>query len=583
MSTQLAADTILAADFGTASTRVSLFDVVEGVYRFIGHGEAPSTVGPPYQEASEGMRHALLELQAITGRAMLDDNARLVMPATADGRGVDTFVATASAGPAVRAVLLGLLPDVTLESARSTAATSYISVMDTFSLGDRRREDKQIDAVLAARPELIVIAGGTDGGASEALLKLVETVSLACHLLPPETKLKVLYVGNAALKDRIGELMGRVASVHSAPNVQPELGVEVLDPARAELGRIFEELRLEQIGGFLQLAQWAGGHILPTVQAEGHLLRFLSRLPEWPRGVLGVNVGSASTSMGAAFGGELFLSVRPDLGVGHHAAAVLADTPLNQMTRWIPFEVSDEAMRDFILNKSLYPHTVPTDVNDLYFEHALARQTIRSALRRARAEWPESAPRPRGDLLPWFSLILGSGAVVGRVPRPGLAALILLDALQPSGITRLVLDPFHLAAALGAIAHINPLAVAQIYSSLAFLDLGTAVSAVGWGRVGELACQAKLVTELGAESEVEVPFGSLEVIPLPLGQSGKLTLRPRAGFNLGFGQGRVRTIQIKGGAVGVIIDARGRPVAFPKAPDKRYETVQQWIWKVGGA
>src|SRR5205085_540144 len=92
------ADTILAVDFGTATTRVLLFDVVANVYRFVGYGEAPTTVDAPYHEASEGLRHALAELEAVTGRVVVDDNARLMMPAAPDGRGVDSFVVTASAG-----------------------------------------------------------------------------------------------------------------------------------------------------------------------------------------------------------------------------------------------------------------------------------------------------------------------------------------------------------------------------------------------------------------------------------------------------------------------------------------------------
>ena len=47
-------DTVLAVDFGSANTRALLFDVVESVYRFVGYGEAPTTVNAPYRDASEG-------------------------------------------------------------------------------------------------------------------------------------------------------------------------------------------------------------------------------------------------------------------------------------------------------------------------------------------------------------------------------------------------------------------------------------------------------------------------------------------------------------------------------------------------
>jgi hypothetical protein len=576
------ADTILAVNFGAATTRALLFDVVENVYRFVGCGESPSTVDAPYSDASEGLRLALGELEAVTGRAMLDDSARLVMPATTDGRGADAFVATSSAGPAVRTLLVGLLPDVSLDSARRITTGSYLKVLDRFSLGDTRGQDEQIDAVIAANPELLVIAGGTDGGATDALLKLVETVGLACHLLPPGTKTRALFAGNADLQARMTGLLSRVAGVRTAPNVQPDLAQMQLAPARVELGNLVEELRGEQIGGFLALSQWAGGRILPTAEAAGQYVRFLSKLPAWPRGVLSVDVGSANTSVAAAWNGELHLSTRPDLGLGANAAQVLAEPSSDLARRWLPFACGEEAWREFVLNKSAHPASVPADLDDLWLELALARQVLRAALVTARADWPANAPSPRPELLPWFSLILGGGAVLARAPRPGLAALVLLDALQPAGVTRLMIDGYHLAPALGGMAATHPAAVAQVYDSLAFLDLGTAVSLVGRGTVGQAAIHIKLAEDDGPEREVDVPFGSVEVLPLPLGRKAKLTLRPRAGFNAGWGAGRGRSIRIQGGVLGVIIDARGRPIVFPRAPEQAQLLVKQWMFKVSG-
>jgi hypothetical protein len=578
--TDFHADTLLAADFGTATTRVSLFDVVEGTFRYVASGEAPSTIEPPYLEASEGMRHALADLQAITGRAMLDEASRLIMPATADGSGADVFVVTASGGPAVRAVLVGLLPDGSLESARRLAASSYISVLDTLSLGDRRREEQRVDALLAAKPNLILIAGGTDGGARDAVLMLAETVSLACRLLAHDTRPNVVYVGNTALQEQIVALLADGAIISTAPNILPELGAESPAPARAELARVFQELRLSQIGGLRDLAGYAGGRLLPTAQAEGNIVRYVSRALGTRNGILSVNVGSASTSMAAAFDGELYLNVRPDLGVGVNAATVLSETSFDNLARWIPQEIAENAIRDFVFNKSVRPHTIPADATDLQLEHALAREVLRAALRTARAGWPRSAPGVRSDLLPWCDLIVGGGAVLGQAPRPGASALLLLDALQPTGVATLLLDAHHILAALGAAAYVNPLAVVQAFDS-GFLTLGMAITAIGAARPDAVVCQAKLVYENGTDLTVDVKAGSLEVLPLPLGQDGKLTLKPRSGIDVGFGPGRSKTFEVTGGAVGVIIDARGRPIVFPKAADKRFEMMQEWSLKIG--
>ncbi len=582
-SNEFRPETILAADIGTATTRVSLFDVVEGAFRYVASGEAPSTVTAPYSDASEGLRHALLELQAVTGRTMLNDAARLIVPVSDEGHGCDVFVASSSAGPAVRTVLVGLLPDVSLKSARRLAESSYLTILETVSLVDRRRPEQQMDAILKARPDVVIVAGGTDGGASSAVLSLAEVVGLACFRLPQEPRVRLLFTGNSALKDRINELLGNLALVSAAPNVRPELAHEALDGPRAELAQILQELRASQIGGLRDLAHYAGGSLLPTAQAEGQVIRFLSKIAGSANGILSVNVGSAATSIAAAFSGELFLTVAPDLGVGVNAANTLAEAPSDQFTRWVPAPLTAADVRAFGLERSLHPHTLPVEVDDLHREQALARQALRGALRRAQAHWPKTLPGTRGDLLPHFDLIIGGGAALSHAPSPGAAALMLLDALQPTGVADLLLDRSHLLAALGAAAYANPMAAVQVLESGALLRLGIAISALGSARDGEVVCTAKLVDDGGQETTLTVKAGTLEVLPLPLGQRGQLTLKPRSGIDLGFGPGRGQTFTVdSGGAVGIIVDARGRPLVFPREPAARAERVHQWIFKLTG-
>jgi hypothetical protein len=249
----------------------------------------------------------------------------------------------------------------------------------------------------------------------------------------------------------------------------------------------------------------------------------------------------------------------------------------------MPAAVSEDAFREFVLDKAAHPSSVPADPTELWLELALARQVLRVALRRARPDWPEDAPTARPDLLPWFSLVVGGGAVLGHAPKPGLAALVLLDALQPCGLTRLMVDAYHVGPALGAAAIAHPMLVAQVHDSMPLLDLGTAVGLIGRARLGEPACSVKLAEDDGPESQAEVAFGSLAILPLAPGKTAKLTVRPRAGFNAGYGLGRGRTLTVQGGILGVIVDARGRPVALPRAAEQRQDLVKQWMWKMGGA
>ena len=184
MSTILEADTLLAVDVGTVNTRVSLFDVVDGRYRMVATGRAASTAGAPIFDVREGMHVALDEVSEITGRPFFDESDALVMPTTNSGAGVDAFVSTASAGPHVRTVLVGLMPGVSMESARRLASSTYLNVVEEIGLMDVRREAELVDAMLDAKPDLILMVGGTDSGATASVIRQIETVSLATSLLP---------------------------------------------------------------------------------------------------------------------------------------------------------------------------------------------------------------------------------------------------------------------------------------------------------------------------------------------------------------------------------------------------------------
>ena len=83
--------------------------------------------------------------------------------------------------------------------------------------------------------------------------------------------------------------------------------------------------------------------------------------------------------------------------------------------------------------------------------------------------------------------------------------------------------------------------------------------------------------------KAEIAYGSLEVLPLPAGQTAQLTVKPVSRrIDIGYGPGRAKKLKIHGGSVGLVIDARGRPLALPKDETERRDLIRQWRWDVGG-
>ena len=80
---------------------------------------------------------------------------------------------------------------------------------------------------------------------------------------------------------------------------------------------------------------------------------------------------------------------------------------------------------------------------------------------------------------------------------------------------------------------------------------------------------------------MEVPYGAIQVIPLRPDQHASLTVKPAPGFRVGSGEpGKPLKTQagqeVKGGLVGLIIDARGRPLRLPADADVRRSVIQRW-------
>jgi hypothetical protein len=583
MTSLIEAESLLAVDVGSITTRAALFDVVDGRYRYLASGSAPTTAGAPYSNVSEGVRLALDHLQQVTGRTFIGKDEQLIMPTAGDGSGVDSFAAAISVGEPLQVVAIGLLDEISLESARHLASTTYARVVKSFSLNDRLKTDARLNTIVRLRPDLIIAAGGTEDGASQSVIKLLEAVGLAGYLQPQRQKPEVLFVGNQALHAEVQSTFEGMMNLHFAPNVRPTLDQEQLDAPQAELAQTYCRVRSQQIPGVAELNTWANGGLVPGATAFSRVIRFLSKEMTTKKGVLGVNLGASAAVVAAAFDGDLSLGVYPQFGLGSHLMEMLNQVPAKEILRWLSINLTEDDLRNYIYNKSLYPAGLPATPEEMAIEQALVRQALYSATRQAVGGFPAQVTSAGEELLPWFEAMVVTGSAIAQAPNLAQSALMLLDGLQPCGVTTLVLDQNQIAPALGAAAGVNPLLVVQVLESNAFLHLGTVIAPVGHARPGSPVLRLKMVYESGHTANLEVKQGALEVVPLPVGQTARLQLQPLHRYDVGMGSpGRGGGLKVMGGALGVIIDARGRPLNLPDDLGRRKELYRKWLWTLGG-
>ncbi len=583
MASIIEGDSVLAIDVGSATTRAILFDVVESRYRFVAVGQSPSTAHAPFNDIFAGIEDALEKLEKITDRKFIDEDKSLISSFQEDGSGVDAIAATISAGAPLRVVIAGLLSGVSLESAENLAKSTYGRIVEKISLNDPRLEEEQIDAILKAEPHLIIIAGGTDKGASRSLKQIIEVIGLAAYLMPKDNRPFILYAGNKKMMAEVRETLETLSKgFYTAPNIRPTVNREDLQPAQTVLARAFVEIRKEQISGVEKLDMWSGGRLLPSAFAEARITKLLSKLYGEEKALLSLNLGASATTFAVGFNKRLHTKIYPSLGLGENITELLHYTDIEKISRWLTVDILPEQISDYIYTKALHPNSIPVTREELQIEQALGREVLRLAMKETQKQLPKGFPALKKTLLPSFELIVAGGSVLSYAPSYGQSLLILLDALQPVGITAFILDKNALLPALGAAAEINSLLPVQALESGSFTNLATVISPLSSARYGTSILKATLRRSDGSVSEEEVKQGNFKVLPLHSGETAELILQPLHRANIGRGAGRKIKTKVGGSALGIVLDGRGRPLDLPSDNVRRRELIKKWLWILGG-
>jgi hypothetical protein len=575
MTTSLVnAQSVLAIEVGSVHTRGLLFDVVDGQYHFIAGSMVPSSVNAPFRDLSESAHLVIAELEKVTGQIILDKTGSLILPVQSDGSGVDCMVISYSAGPELKVAILGLLNEVSLESARHLVSTIPCNIVEVIGLNDRRGTEGQLDSLLHHKPDLILLTGGTDRGANRSVLKLAELVALTLDIQGNNHHTEVIYAGNQALARKISEGLEKWTTITVAPNLRPSIDLEDLSPAQVALTTATTLIRSNQIGGLSNMGKACATPPTPSSLAFGRMIRFLSKVNDSSRGVLGVDVGSSATIIAAAFNGKLNLNVTR-YGIGSGVEAILKKDKIEEISRWLPMHVPDSVVRDYLMQKTIRPGSIPVSAESLAIEQAAARESLRLSMREMLELWP--------NLLLTFEPILAGGAILGKAPSPAQALMTLLDGLQPVGITTILLDQHGLTTSLGTIASANTILPVQITESGAYLNLGTVICPISRARFGTTILRLRMEYEGGSTQTVEVQAGSIVSIPLPLGQTANLHLQAMHQTEIDpYRRQGTTGLKVNGGICGVVIDARGRPIHLPPDAARRRELHRKWLMALGG-
>jgi hypothetical protein len=582
----------LVADIGSMMTKVGLVENVAGEFRFVAAGASLTTADPPAADVAVGLRSAIRQVQARAERPLLTEDGQLVSPERTGRVGVDAFTMVSSAPLPLRVAIVGLSREISLASAICAVAGVSATIEATLALdetggrwlplktpspdADKAKappvalQDPAViagEALAAANPDVIVLVGGVDGGATAPLLDLANLIAVIVAAREESARPVVVFAGNSEARPQIAARIGQVAELRVVDNVRPTMERENWAPLRRELEVLYAERKMTWLPGLNALTQWTPTTALPSAHAFETVVRYLAR--RYHLSVLGADLGGAATTIVTARGETYARRVRADLGLGCNLERVIAQAGIEQLMDWLPPELSAAEANTYWLNHALHPWTIPTTRVDARLTQAAARAALSQA----------ASAVDVNDL----DLCVLTGGLCAYTSNLGAVALLALDALQPCGIFTLAVDGLGLAPAFGGLASLHASAAAGVIERDAFVTLGTVIAPVSKNREGQIDLRLQ-VQPSGGEGGInlEVQHGSIELVPLAPGQKASIQVRLAGSAQLPHKRGGVFKAEIEGGALGLIIDARGRPIAFPADAAKRRAKTQQWHWDIGG-
>jgi uncharacterized protein (TIGR01319 family) len=434
----------LFIDFGSTFTKLILIDF--DAERIVSRTQSPSTVDT---DIMLGLNTALDRLnesqhQEITFQYKL---------------------ACSSAAGGLRMVTIGLVPELTVEAGKRAALGAGAKVVGVYSYQLTKKELQELEGIA---PDIILLAGGTDGGDRETILKNATSLS-HCNLHCP-----IVVAGNKVASDEIQALLdsGKKEYVIT-DNVLPEIGVLQVDKVRSIIRDVFIS-RIIESKGLKNAEQFVDGILMPTPTAVLTAAKLLSQGTGNEEG-LGelaiVDIGGATTDVHSIGWGEptesgvvqkglpepfVKRTVEGDLGMRYNASTIL-------------HAVGEEHLNveDAVGELSHFTDRLPNSSKEWGLDTELARTAAQLAMER-HAGIIEPTYGPQGQILIQYGKdltgtkkVIGTGGPLVFSPAPEkILEAILFSETNPFSLKPkrpdFYLDQEYLLYAIGLMSEVEP-------------------------------------------------------------------------------------------------------------------------------
>ncbi|HZQ59998.1 MAG TPA: methylaspartate mutase accessory protein GlmL [Casimicrobiaceae bacterium] len=446
----------LLIDFGSTYTKLRAIDLERA--RLLGTGQGPSTVT---SDVMIGVRASLADLERRLGELPRFEHR----------------LASSSAAGGLRMVTVGLVRELTAEAARRAALGAGAKLVGTFAY---RLTPEDVQRIVALAPDILLLAGGTDGGNQDVILhnaKVLGQSELACPIVLAGNR-NAVDGARTALADK--ELI-------VTDNVMPEFDILNIEPARAAIRQVFID-RIVHAKGIDRARDEFDAVLMPTPAAVLEGARLLADGYGSLAGlgsVLVVDPGGATTDVHSiadhtAATGVVMQglpeprekrTVEGDLGMRHNAANIVEAAGSESIARDAGLDA--RGVKELVQRLHADVERLPQGREEIALDRALARAAVRVAVQRhcgtLTTVYTPTGPVSvqHGKDLSHVAAVIGTGGALVHSSAPrAVLAMALADDANPTSLRprapRLLLDRDYLLYACGLLAAVAPEAALKL-------------------------------------------------------------------------------------------------------------------------
>lgn len=399
----------LFIDFGSTFTKLTLIDIEKE--EIIATAKSYTTVET---DVANGYHNAYKDLMS-----KVDGELDIVKK-----------LACSSAAGGLKIAAIGLVPDLTAEAAKRAALGAGARVIKTYSY---KMNNHEIEELRDSNADMILLAGGTDGGNTEVILHNAQLIADFGITKP------VVVAGNKSSYDDIEKVFKDKIEYRLTENVMPKLNEINVNPARETIRDIFME-RITKAKGMTHIEDDISGILMPTPQAVLKAAEALSLGTPDEDGVgdlVVVDIGGATTDIhsiadgapskpGVIYRGlEEPISKRTvegDLGMRYSAESIYEAAGLRMIKKYL--DISDYDVEEEF--KRRYDHTdlVFTDEKEIKFDEMMAKICVDISMKR-HCGYVEAVYSPLGTMyqqigkdLTELNLMIGTGGILVNSEHP---------------------------------------------------------------------------------------------------------------------------------------------------------------------